>query len=127
MAYVRPELLHDVYTLCKLITKAYHASVTRENVKAGFRACGLWSDELKSVDIGQLKKRDISNTEGKSMEDAFRTVEELFKSFCKSRTLLQSDAEFNVNGSLKTTSGAFLGAEQIVSAVQEAEEKNLRR
>lgn len=51
---------HYIFTVCELLWNTSHSCVNPQNAIAGLRRTGIWSDELKGVDIRKSFPTDIT-------------------------------------------------------------------
>ena len=118
---------NDVYTLCELVHEAYKEAVTYKNIVAGFKACGIWCNILKTADPSVIKPSDITNVDGYGdRHQAFDNFLELVEQFKSSRQLFHSDGIVMDSGHLSTTSGALLTSPGVLKALQDRREQLAR-
>lgn len=111
---------NDVYTLCELIHEAYKEAVTYKNIVNGFRACGVWCEQRKSANPDVIRESDITNVgSAPDRASAFASFKELVSSYRRSCRILRSDGAVAASGSLNTTGGALLTADEVLHALKE--------
>lgn len=52
----------NMFTICKLLIKAYHASVTPGNIIGGFQRSELWRFLSRSIDPNSIRSTDMTSS-----------------------------------------------------------------
>lgn len=138
---------NDIFTICELLSKAYHMSVTSSNVMGGFRRSGLWVQEKRGPDPSQIRAEDFTSSaisndilEGVTATRSRTTIMETsstahsrvenYQQLCalfltRAEELCSDGAIVLDSGTIKvsTKSGATLTSDNVIAALQHAEEK----
>ncbi len=53
---------NDIYTVCELLRRAYHQTVTAANIIAGFQRSGLWVQSAQGPDPTKIRSEDFTSS-----------------------------------------------------------------
>lgn len=146
-AHTSKSARNDVFTICELLTRAYHQSVVATNIISGFERTGLWVSANRGPDPSKIRAEDLTSSEvnatelntfpstrsvtsivesSGNRESKIENYRQLYELFSKRAEQLRSDGAIVLeNGTVKvsTTTGASLTSDNVISALKAVHER----